>query len=180
MECKTCNGEGGITVDNFGDVQSFECPDCKGTGKAIKIFWLNDWSSNAEDADKTELEAMIHDFDIEKSVLEGVTILLASYEYECYEGSAFVLFERDGNLYEVNGAHCSCYGLEGQWEPEETTHEALLHRLDKGNLGSDYYDENTFADELREVLNLLLPKATESTESAQRSDGRIESGGSYE
>ncbi|OMC79575.1 hypothetical protein BK125_04660 [Paenibacillus odorifer] len=32
MECKTCCGEGGLIVDNFGDVQSFECPDCKGTG----------------------------------------------------------------------------------------------------------------------------------------------------
>lgn len=31
-ECETCNGEGGVTAENFGDVFSFECPDCGGTG----------------------------------------------------------------------------------------------------------------------------------------------------
>jgi hypothetical protein len=55
-------------------------------------------------------------------------ILLASYEYEDYSGDAFVLFERNGVLYEVHGGHCSCYGLEDQWEPEETTWEALALR----------------------------------------------------
>lgn len=55
-------------------------------------------------------------------------ILFAEYETPSYEGYAFVLFERDGKLYEVNGSHCSCYGLEGQWEPDETTWEALAMR----------------------------------------------------
>lgn len=55
-------------------------------------------------------------------------ILLATYEYEHYSGSAFVLFERDGKLFEVHGSHCSCYGLEGQWEPEETTWAAIAMR----------------------------------------------------
>jgi hypothetical protein len=36
-----------------------------------------------------------------------------------------VIFEKDGKLWEVNGSHCSCYGLEGQWQPEETTWEAI-------------------------------------------------------
>lgn len=59
---------------------------------------------------------------------EGVNILFASYTYENYEGSAFVLFEKCGALYEVNGSHCSCYGLEGQWNPEETSWEAIKLR----------------------------------------------------
>ena len=65
------------------------------------------------------------------------TILFATYTYENYEGSAWVLFynEEDGKLYEVNGSHCSCYGLEGQWEPEETTLDALALRLKEGKLG---------------------------------------------
>jgi hypothetical protein len=82
---------------------------------------------------------------------KGVTILLASYSYEDYQGDAFVLFERDGKLFEVNGNHCSCYGLEDQWEPEETTKDALMHRLEKGAMGADYCG-NIFADELRAVL----------------------------
>lgn len=88
----------------------------------------------------------------------GIEILLASYSYENYSGDAFVLFRKDGRLYEVNGSHCSCYGLEGQWEPEETTVEALRHRLDAGQLGSDEYSSNIFASELRLILGAFEDK----------------------
>lgn len=84
---------------------------------------------------------------------KNMEVLLASYNDEDYSGDAFVLFKSDGKLYEVNGSHCSCYGLDGQWEPEETTIESLRHRLDKGKLGS--YAGNMFADELRQVLDAL-------------------------
>jgi hypothetical protein len=55
-------------------------------------------------------------------------ILVAVYEYGDYEGAAFVLYMQDGTLYEVNGSHCSCDGLEYQWEPEATTWEAIEMR----------------------------------------------------
>jgi hypothetical protein len=55
-------------------------------------------------------------------------ILFASYENQDYDGDAFVLFRKDGKLYEVHGSHCSCYGLEECWQPEETTVEALAER----------------------------------------------------
>ncbi len=55
-------------------------------------------------------------------------ILFASYGGGGYDGDAHVLYERDGKLYEVHGSHCSCYGLEGQWEPEETSLDALAMR----------------------------------------------------
>ena len=55
-------------------------------------------------------------------------LLLASYETPGYDGMAFVLFQRDGQLFEVHGSHCSCYGLENQWNPEATTWEALAMR----------------------------------------------------
>ena len=85
--------------------------------------------------------------------LEGCNILFAYYEQANYEGSAFVLFERDGQLYEVNGGHCSCYGLEGQWDPEETSVEALEHRIREGGLGSDNYnDYERFDQELLFIL----------------------------
>ena len=80
-----------------------------------------------------------------------INVLLAIYTYEDYDGSAFVLFERDDVLYEVNGGHCSCYGLEDQWEPEETSVEALRKRMNDGNLGSGY--GGNFADDLRKILN---------------------------
>lgn len=74
------------------------------------------------------LEDVVSQFDIQISDLDGAEILFAYYMYEDYSGTAFVLFRRDGKLYEVNGGHCSCYGLEGQWEPEETFVEAILER----------------------------------------------------
>jgi hypothetical protein len=56
-------------------------------------------------------------------------IVFASYGGGSYDGDAMVVYERDGALYEVNGGHCSCYGLEGQWKPDETSREALRMRL---------------------------------------------------
>jgi len=78
------------------------------------------------------VEDVVGQFCIESKDLDGVNILVAWYGQEDYEGTAFVLFEKDGKLYEVNGSHCSCMGLEEQWEPEETTVEALMHRVDNG------------------------------------------------
>lgn len=58
----------------------------------------------------------------------GVEIVYAWYSYENYSGKAFVLFLKDGKLYEVNANHCSCYRLEGQWSPEKTTLDSLQLR----------------------------------------------------
>lgn len=84
------------------------------------------WSSKEEMAkdfsnayDEPLHEAMIAD------------VIVAAYEAGGYEGDAFVLFRKDGKLYEVNGSHCSCYGLEGMWEPEEVEPEVLLERLER-------------------------------------------------
>lgn len=68
--------------------------------------------------------------------LDNCNILFASYELGDYCGDAFVLFVENGTLYEVNASHCSCYGLEDQWTPEETMFNALQHRILNGNLDS--------------------------------------------
>lgn len=60
--------------------------------------------------------------------LDGAVVHLAWYGYGDYCGSSIVIFEKDGKLYEVNGSHCSCNGLEGYWEPEETSWEAIAMR----------------------------------------------------
>jgi hypothetical protein len=96
-----------------------------------------------------------------KGVLEdmkAVKILFASYTYENYSGSAFVLFAKDGKLYEVNGSHCSCYGLEGQWVPEETVLKELVNRIVNGTFGREY-SENTFADGLALFLGVKLKES---------------------
>lgn len=120
----------------------------KGTAEDVfRDFDGTRWDNYRNDEDPVPLA--------EKPQFKDVEILLASYGTPSYEGYAFVLFRRDGKLWEVNGSHCSCYGLEDQWEPEETTAEALLHRIKEGTLGKDEYSENPFADELLEVLKEL-------------------------
>lgn len=84
-----------------------------------------------DDADDT-----LRQFEIELAVLDGLEILHAHYDCENYEGNAFVLYRKDGKLYEVNASHCSCYGLEQQWDPEETTVEAVSLR------SFDYLDDD--------------------------------------
>ena len=83
-----------------------------------------------------------------------INVLFASYGQANYSGDAWVLFEKDNRLYEVNGGHCSCYGLEGQWEPEETDTSALRLRIEKGNLGQDAWSGNEFLHELKEFIGL--------------------------
>lgn len=78
---------------------------------------------------------------------KDVNILFAYYLYEDYSGEAFVLFEQDGILYEVNGSHCSCYGLEEQWNPEEVVLVELKHRLIKGYVGG-------YKNELKKFLGI--------------------------
>lgn len=65
--------------------------------------------------------------------LDDCFILYAIYNLDSYDGWAFVLFLKDGKLYEVNISHCSCYGLEDQWEPEETTVLSVRSRIDQPN-----------------------------------------------
>lgn len=79
-------------------------------------------------------------------------ILIAIYALGDYEGSAFILFKKDGKLFEVNGGHCSCYGLEGQWEPEETTIEAIEMRNEDGSIIG--YDKS-YKEEIKEIIKYI-------------------------
>lgn len=88
-------------------------------------------------------------YDADKDALDGADLLLAWYGYGDYDGQSIVLFRKKGKLYEVNGSHCSCYGLEGQWSPEETSIEAIMKRE---FFSAPYYDGER---EARAVLKAL-------------------------
>jgi hypothetical protein len=116
-------------------------------------IYLNNWSSK---------EDMVCDFAEGKTEVMNLAqelmdahIILATYGHESYEGYAFVLYEKDGEFYEVNGSHCSCYGLEGQWSPEETTLADIAHRIVNGRLGHDDYGSQQFSVELANAIGLL-------------------------
>lgn len=82
---------------------------------------------------------------------QGIKVLIADYEQGGYEGDAFVLFERDGKLWEVNAGHCSCHGLEGQWDPEEVTMQNLSDRLNNSGWGR-FHDEGEFREAMKKIL----------------------------
>ncbi|MDX5586533.1 MAG: hypothetical protein QNK20_16725 [Aureibaculum sp.] len=142
-----------------------------------KPVFLNDWAegckvdliSDFEDIymSKKEYEAEVSPYPNVKAweekkvrmteqikAYEDKNILFASYGCACYEGDAWVLFEQNSLLFEVNGSHCSCYGLEHQWEPEDITLKELENRLVNGSFGVDDYSGNGFANELRVFLGV--------------------------
>jgi len=87
----------------------------------------------------------------------GVEVLFAWYDDPYgYSGVAFLLFKKDGEYYTVDGSHCSCYGLEGQWTPVRVTLAYLRQRLDEGlGIYGGYNSEDYFATKLTEFLNSL-------------------------
>lgn len=61
-------------------------------------------------------------------------VILAVYNQPDYEGYAAVFFKNGEKYYHASGSHCSCYGLEGQFEPEEYENaELLIAALKKGH-----------------------------------------------
>ena len=76
-------------------------------------------------------EHLVKNYEATQDEVDRFNILVA---YECeyaYEGSSSFLLEdkATGDLFEVHASHCSCYGYEGQFEPESTTVEYLLSKF---------------------------------------------------
>jgi hypothetical protein len=101
---------------------------------------------------------IITSYEAKPEELEGFTFLIA-YEsvgsWGC-DSSSFFLLEKDGKLYENHGSHCSCYGFEGQWKPEETTIEYLIS--DKFYLSCGGYDDSSEQNK-ESVKNYLIELA---------------------
>lgn len=73
-------------------------------------------------------------------------VLFADYTYEDYSGDAYVFgyLPSENLFFEVHGGHCSCYGLEGQWDVETHTKEQLealfaARKWDKKKEDTDRY-----------------------------------------
>lgn len=77
---------------------------------------------------KQNVDWIIINFRIRPSQLKGCHLVYVSIDDEGQEGSAHIIFIKDRKLFEVNAAHCSCVGFEDQWQPEETTKDALRTR----------------------------------------------------
>ena len=71
--------------------------------------------------------------EFEESIPEPDEVIFAVYDQEMYEGSADVVYRVGERFYWVSGSHCSCYGLEEQWSPEEYSRDELVAALLRGN-----------------------------------------------
>lgn len=89
------------------------------------------------------LDDVCREFNVNASELQDADIIYASYDQADYEGEAHVIFVKNGLIFEVNGSHCSCNGLEECWVPEETEAIALLKQprvsKDAQNNIKEYY-----------------------------------------
>jgi hypothetical protein len=99
-------------------------------------------------------EDIISQYNAPADALKGAHIYLAWYGYGSYCGCSLVVFKKDGKLWEVNGSHCSCYGLEDQWRPEETSWEALAMRT----FGDDYDGNVEATQALQRLVKRYLKK----------------------
>lgn len=75
---------------------------------------------------------------------------------EPYEGYAFVLFKgTDGKYYEVYASHCSCFGLEGQWDPDEVD-LAHLEREVATQTSLLYYETEEYKADLLALIRQYM------------------------
>lgn len=101
---------------------------------------LGDFKGWSEDKVK---EHLVKDYEALPEQLKDLEVLIA-YEsvgsWGCDSSSFFLFKNREtGVLFENHGSHCSCYGFEGQFTPEETGVEALKFRVNQSSHGSVFY-----------------------------------------
>lgn len=92
-----------------------------------------------------------------RKIPEPDEVLYACYTYRNYDGESLVFFRNGDSYYLVQGGHCSCYGLEDQWNPEEydkDTLEKLLKRIIENNLEKREY----FGSLMKEAAPIVLGK----------------------
>lgn len=87
-------------------------------------------------------------YDVPLDTFDEYNVIVANYQYGNYEGDAYILLEKDGEYFESFGSHCSCYGLEGQFDLEKVTEHELHYRMINGSGDRSFF--------LTETLQALL------------------------
>lgn len=119
-------------------------------------LYLEDLSGLSEDEVKKHV---VSSYEVDASEVDKYEVLVA-YEsvgsWGCDSISWILLKDKEtGKLFETHGSHCSCYGFEGQFEPEETTVEYL--QSDKFYFCCGGYDNSPEENErlIKEYLSKL-------------------------
>ena len=99
-------------------------------------------------------ENVLCDWGLEPEDLEPYNVLFEFYEVSAYDGEAIVILQHKESkkLYITEGSHCSCYGLEGQFEPDLTTKAYLENRILNGSFSSIDEADSQIKTELKKIL----------------------------
>jgi hypothetical protein len=108
----------------------------------MKLLALEDLKGKSEIEIKDHLKSHYSGDEISaesvSKLLENLDVLIA-YEsvgsWGCDSTSFFVFKDGAGNLYEMHGSHCSCYGFEDQFRLEETESKAFWYRMNESKRG---------------------------------------------
>lgn len=67
-------------------------------------------------------DKIIEEFASDRETVDQYEYLIVYTDYGSYEGTGWLLMrnKETGELFDNNSGHCSCYGNEGQFEPEPT------------------------------------------------------------
>lgn len=111
------------------------------------VVYIDEFKCNQDIADQFSNSEEEKDFI--QYLLDSSEVLLAWYGGGAWDGEAMVIYKSKGKLYEVTGSHCSCYGLEGQWDPVEVSYKTLAMREP-----SPWQDEE-YTEAYKEMLELI-------------------------
>ena len=116
------------------------------------------------EGDFKDIDAVYREYKISaEDVLKVERVLFAIYEGG-WDAQAIVIFlGKDNNLYEIHSYHCSCYDLEGQWEPELIDEEFIKHAIENYNKSS-YYNDGSYLEHLKKILDKIQTKDKDKQE----------------
>lgn len=94
--------------------------------------------------------------DIEVEMPSNLIIFWSRYTYENYSGDGEVWgFNTDNEMFfNVSGSHCSCYGLEGQWDEEYYTYDEMVACLQRV-VDADYVYDKAKLNDQRSLLKII-------------------------
>lgn len=88
-----------------------------------------------------------------EEIPEPEEVLVAANNQECYEGDAWIVYRNGDRYFSVEGSHCSCYGFEDQWRPEEYPDaKTFLTALNKGTWNDDYGAKGRYLAMVKNIL----------------------------
>lgn len=110
----------------------------------MKTLFLGEFQGHSQ---AEILSHMANQFQVPLSTFDGHRVIAGYMESGGYDGKAWILIEKEGQLYENYSSHCSCYGHEDQWNPEKTDIRYL--KSDKFSSNADEPDATLIKEFLK-------------------------------